>query len=58
VREDLRRAALLAKGGRPQLRAAPEYCREGDELVVWKLERTMAGLEAARAQGLSQEHLE
>jgi DNA invertase Pin-like site-specific DNA recombinase len=39
------------KAERPQLRAAPEYCREGDELVVWKRERTMAGLEAARARG-------
>ena len=24
---------------RPELRAALEYCREGDELVVWKLDR-------------------
>jgi DNA invertase Pin-like site-specific DNA recombinase len=27
------------KADRPQLRAALEYCREGDELVVWKLDR-------------------
>jgi DNA invertase Pin-like site-specific DNA recombinase len=25
--------------GRPELRAAIDYCREGDELVVWKLDR-------------------
>ena len=57
------------KEDRPELRATMDYCREGDELVVWKLdrfgrslrelidpvnglrERTMAGLEAARARG-------
>jgi DNA invertase Pin-like site-specific DNA recombinase len=27
------------KADRPQLRAALEYCREGDDLVVWKLDR-------------------
>ena len=27
------------KAARPQLRAALEYCRKGDELVVWKLDR-------------------
>ncbi len=27
------------KADRPELRAALEYCREGDELVVWKLDR-------------------
>ena len=27
------------KADRPQLRAALEYCRKGDELVVWKLDR-------------------
>ncbi len=27
------------KEGRPQLRAAMDYCREGDEFVVWKLDR-------------------
>jgi DNA invertase Pin-like site-specific DNA recombinase len=27
------------KEDRPELRAAMDYCREGDELVVWKLDR-------------------
>ena len=27
------------KEDRPQLRAALDYCREGDALVVWKLDR-------------------
>lgn len=27
------------KANRPELWAALEYCREGDELVVWKLDR-------------------
>lgn len=27
------------KADRPELRAAIEFCREGDELVVWKLDR-------------------
>jgi len=27
------------KEDRPGLRAAMDYCREGDELVVWKLDR-------------------
>ncbi len=27
------------KADRPELRAALEFCREGDELVVWKLDR-------------------
>lgn len=27
------------KEGRPELRAALDYCREGDRLVVWKLDR-------------------
>ena len=27
------------KADRPELRAAMEFCREGDELVVWKLDR-------------------
>ena len=27
------------KEDRPELRAAIDYCREGDELVVWKLDR-------------------
>jgi DNA invertase Pin-like site-specific DNA recombinase len=27
------------KEERPELRAAMDYCREGDELVVWKLDR-------------------
>lgn len=27
------------KEDRPELRAAVDYCREGDELVVWKLDR-------------------
>lgn len=27
------------KADRPELRAALDYCREGDELVVWKLDR-------------------
>lgn len=27
------------KEDRPELRATKDYCREGDELVVWKLER-------------------
>ncbi len=27
------------KADRPELQAALEYCREGDELVVWKLDR-------------------
>ena len=27
------------KENRPQLRAAMDYCREGDEFVVWKLDR-------------------
>lgn len=26
------------KADRPEVRAALEYCREGDELVVWKLD--------------------
>jgi len=25
---------------RPELRAGMDYCREGDELVVWKLDRS------------------
>lgn len=50
---DLQRKDLLAFGcekvfeeqissrkeDRPELRAAMDYCREGDELVVWKLDR-------------------
>jgi DNA invertase Pin-like site-specific DNA recombinase len=50
---DLQRRELLAFGcekifeeqissrkeDRPELRAAMDYCREGDELVVWKLDR-------------------
>ena len=27
------------KEDRPELRATMDYCREGDELVVWKLDR-------------------
>lgn len=27
------------KADRPELRAAMDFCREGDELVVWKLDR-------------------
>lgn len=27
------------KEDRPELRAAMDYCREGDELIVWKLDR-------------------
>ena len=27
------------KADRPELRAAIDYCREGDALVVWKLDR-------------------
>lgn len=27
------------KADRPELRAAMDFCREGDEFVVWKLDR-------------------
>ena len=32
------------KADRPQLRAALEYCREGDALVVWNLDRHLKRL--------------
>ena len=32
------------KEDRPELRAALDYCREGDRLVVWKLDRLARSL--------------